>query len=488
MSSSTIHHAIIDKAFEGNAALRKRVYSAIASSPEHASLFEDIAKYTCTLRNSSGGASTLSSPQLRVAGGDGPAEKKRKLINGGALIGEGGANSTNDATLSAGLTADAELQFYVQDLSFAVPQRKKLRLELTRLASSAGDSSMATEYLKARNQVSGEVEFGVPLSKIQHILCLPVPEKTQRQFNFCIIPEYADGITSVPDGQVTFESIVWTIPDGPPRTAFLGSGTPAMESANLAETYESYLKRMLDDNLKHTKVICPSEKEFVSPVPEAHRKDDKAYHVKAFRGSKEGYLFFLSTGIFFGFKKPLIFFSLENIDSISYTSVLQRTFNLNIAARSPLKPAEVQEFELSMIDQSNHPGIDAYIKKHGLQDASLAEARRAKRLNINGVKGDGADGAGNGGDAGANNGAGGIGEEEESELMKAQREMEDREDEEEEDYDPGSEGDSDGSGSSSEEEDDYYDGERDGQQEDKGEGRDLVKEELGSEAEEIEKD
>lgn len=489
--------------------------------------------------------------QVRVAAtGEGPAAKKRKLINGseGAVAGTG-AGSANDAALLAGLTADAELQFYVQDLSFAIPQRKKLRLELTRLVSSAAGAREG--YLRARNQASNEVEFGIPMSRIreffysilfyfsypllfislsislslplfwggvtamrlisdqkfclEHILCLPVPEKTQRQFNFCIIPEHGDGISPVPDHQLAFEPIVWTIPDGPPRTAYLGSGTPALESANLAETYESYLKRMLDDNLRHTKVICPSEKEFVSPTPEAHRKGDKAYHVKAFRGSKEGgryiyhpknrralkkqnvilamltnnciptgFLFFLSTGIFFGFKKPLVFFALENIDTISYTSVLQRTFNLNITARSPAKPDEVQEFELSMIDQSNHPGIDAYIKKHGLQDASLAEARRAKRLNINGVKG------GDGGTDSAANHAG-ESEEEESELVKAQRELEDREDEEEEDYDPGSEGDSDGSGSSSEEED--QDG--DGQEDYDGEGKDLVKEELGSEAEEI---
>lgn len=53
----------------------------------------------------------------------------------------------------------------MQDLSFAIPQRKKLRLELTRLlAPSAG---VKEEYLRARNQASHEVEFGVPMSKIR---------------------------------------------------------------------------------------------------------------------------------------------------------------------------------------------------------------------------------------------------------------------------------------------------------------------------------
>jgi hypothetical protein len=168
-----------------------------------------------------------------------------------------------------------------------------------------------------------------------------------------------------------------------------------------------------------------------------------------------------------------VFFAFENIESISYTSVLQRTFNLSISTRSASNPEEEQEFELSMIDQSDYAGIDSYIKKHGLQDASLAEARRAKKLNINGVKGEDKDG-----DGAAEDGDG----EEETELQKAQRELEDQEDEEEEDYDPGSEGESEGSGSSSEEEEEEYEhggGDHEG---------DLVEEELGSEAEEVSED
>lgn len=192
------------------------------------------------------------------------------------------------------------------------------------------------------------------------------------------------------------------------------------------------------------------------------------------RFSAEGYLFLLSTGILFGFKKPLLFFAFECIDSISYTSVLQRTFNLNVMAR-PIASDETQEFEFSMIDQADFSGIDAYIKKHGLQDASLAEARRAKRYNINGAKTE------------DEKAAVAEGEAEESELQKAQRELEDQEDEDEEDYDPGSDSDSDGSGSSSGD-DDSEDGEgqaNDDDDDDDDEDRDLVADELGSQAENI---
>lgn len=127
-----------------------------------------------------------------------------------------------------------------------------------------------------------------------------------------------------------------------------------------------------------------------------------------------------------------------------------------------------------MIDQADFSGIDGYIKKHGLQDASLAEARRAKRYNVNSAKGD---------DEAAANEEGAV--EEESELQKAQRELEDQEDEDEEDYDPGSDSESDGSGSSSEDDDDDDEEDEGDMDEDGEEDRNLVAEELGSEAEDV---
>lgn len=166
----------------------------------------------------------------------------------------------------------------------------------------------------------------------------------------------------------------------------------------------------------------------------------------------------------------MLFFAFENIDSISYTSVLQRTFNLNVVARA-IGSEETQEFELSMIDQADFSGIDTYIKTHGLQDASLADARRAKRYNINGAKTE-------------ENTEADAQDAEESELQKAQREIEDQEDEDEEDYNPGSDGESEGSGSSSEEDGDEDEGQEDADAEDEN----IVADELGSEAENVPED
>lgn len=174
-------------------------------------------------------------------------------------------------------------------------------------------------------------------------------------------------------------------------------------------------------------------------------------HVKAFRGSKDGYLYFLPGGILWGFKKPLIFLPKEQIVAVSYVNVLQRTFNLVIEVDVRYKKSdgvyeeENEEFEFGMLDQEDFAGIDAYVKRHGLQDASMADQRKAKRLGINTVKGE--DGSKvDVGDSG--------------ELQKAELELGDEVPEEEdegtegEDYDPGTDGESEGSGSSSDEDSD----------------------------------
>ena len=171
-----------------------------------------------------------------------------------------------------------------------------------------------------------------------------------------------------------------------------------------------------------------------------------------------GFLFLLSEGIAWGFKKPLAFFTYDCIESVSYTSVLQRTFNLNIVVHDP-SIQQTEEVEFSMIDQADFAGIDAYVKRHQLQDSSMAEKRRARWLNIN-------SGRSHPGSASADV------DNHEGQLEKARKEADTEDEEEDENFDPGSEGDSEGSGSSTENENIEV-----------GNQRNLVEEELGSEAE-----
>ncbi|EXJ77749.1 hypothetical protein A1O3_09978 [Capronia epimyces CBS 606.96] len=402
-----------------------------------------------------------------------PAPKKRKLATGSRPINSAPQNQNQNRKQNK----PRQVILEVRDVSFTLPQRKKLHLGIAQYGADI--HSQDTHFaIFTRNPATSEVDMEVPLDQFAHALRLPVPEKAAKQYNFCLLPK--------PESSV--EPIIWAVNHGPLKSCHISSP----ELAKLAPSPDEVLEAALDFVLNKSSGVgltFPTAEEFASAKPESHRQADKAYHVKAFRGSKDGYLFFLQTGIFFGFKKPLAFFAFEHVESISYTSVLQRTFNLNIAYRQPppggdsgsenIDSAAIQEVEFSMLDQADFPGIDAYVRRHGLQDASLAESRRATKkanaANANGKLSAREDAAG---------GSGQLDDEEEdtrTELEKAQQQLEDEEDEEEEDYDPGSEGESDGSGSSESEADD----EQDGRGRKMAKPRNLVADELGSEAEDV---
>jgi hypothetical protein len=368
-----------------------------------------------------------------------PVAKKRKLEESNGS--KDGASSTGGSLTSTATTAWKTYSA----VSFSIPQRKKFTLELLD-KKDGGIRAIGA---------NGNVEFSIAWKAVDQIFCLPIPEKAKKQHNFIIIPVHGDGVAPVPDELKASppEPIVWTFEEATGKNIVEGEDPGP---GPMAEAIQHCLKQAGTGK----EVIFPDADEFASAVPESHRKGEKAYHVKAHRGSKEGichpisipwspltntagYLFFTSIGILYGFKKPLAFFDFAAINSISYTAVLRNTFNLVITTPT-------QEIEFGMLDQADFAGINDYVQKHGLQDASLAADRRAKKLNVNKVGGK-KDGAVNGAAADAD-----VEGEEESELQKAERELQDQEDDEEEDddFDPGSEGESEGEGSESEDEED----------------------------------
>ncbi|EKG10826.1 protein of unknown function DUF1747 eukaryote [Macrophomina phaseolina MS6] len=431
----------IEQAFSDQPELKKRVYSAIGESPQHQPLFSSISSYILQLRQ------TPSATNGTAA--DEPAAKKRKLD---------GPDSQKTAAGAPGAWASSfsGADFTLPDVSFAIPQRKKLNLQLVG-AGSAGDSSGGG--IRACSGGGANVEFGIGFRDIEQIFCLPIPEKAKKQWHFIVIPKNNDGVNAVPEGTTVPEQMVWTFQE--PTNKELEAGAEASPNI-MAERLDTFLAPF------GKKVVFPTKEEFQSTIPQSHRKGEPGFHVKAFRGSKEGFLFFTSVGIVFGFKKPLVYFSFGSVESISYTSVLQRTFNLNITTNPSGPEEKSQEIEFSMIDQADYTGIDQYIKEHGLNDASMAAQRKAQMYNVNGP----GEGKGEGGETAADDG--------ETELEKAARMLEDEEDEDEEDYDPGSEGESEGEGTSSEDEDD--DDEEEGEEDEEG---NIVQDELGSEAEDV---
>lgn len=303
-----------------------------------------------------------------------------------------------------------------------------------------------------------------------------MPEKTQNQHNYILFPRSSQHPPSkpIPGAPPTPDPLVFTIADAAPKPGTIG-GTQSSTASSVSDSYKTLFDWALTTHFKAAgkgdlKITQADPKLFASEIRQSHRPSEKAVHVKAFRGSKDGHLFFLPNGILWGFKKPLLFLPHGKISSVAYTSVLQRTFNLSIEVDTSKPGGEesTEEIEFSMLDQEDYGGIDEYIKRYGLQDKSMAEQRKAKLAGVNVVK----DEDGNV-----------IGHAQAGELAKAEREAGggagdggqtiddlDDDDEDEEDYDPGSEGESEGSGTSDDEEDDG-DGDGGGDDND-GEGED----------------
>lgn len=261
------------------------------------------------------------------------------------------------------------------------------------------------------------------------------------------------------------------------------SGYAAQTAAQVSDSYSSLMHWAINSQLTSVgnmgvSIVGTDPRVFHSAVKQPHRPAEKAVHIKAFRGSKDGYLFFLPNGILWGFKKPMLFIPLDRILALSYTNVLQRTFNIEIEIDVSHAPdvsqkgntagqwangagadeegrddTKTEAIEFAMIEQEDYQTIDeTYVRRHGLHNRSMAEGKRAKRQlkeNARGAAGGAANGAEKH-DVGV-----GAGEDQEmAELDRAEQMIQDEEDEEEEDYDPGSEGESEGEGDSSEEDDD----------------------------------
>ena len=218
--------------------LRLRAQTASQKYPDLKALFLDIATHIRNLNNESSGQQA-------------PASKKRKL--------EPDDSTTDDSQLDS-----------VAEISFSIPQRKKLKLELGRNAERG--------TIRGTNPSTSEADFWLRWKDIQFCICVPVPEKPQTQYNFCVIPQSSN------------EQMLFTVPGTKIKPELVSTDT----KVDPEETYKSLCIKLLNRRLG-TKVMEPDEREFVSQVPQAQRKGEKAVHIKAFLGSKDGMFPFLSS-------------------------------------------------------------------------------------------------------------------------------------------------------------------------------------------------
>lgn len=222
-------------------------------------LFGDIAKHVLSMRTTSQ-ATTLPTNT-----------KKRKLDD---------VPAASNANGSSTVISDPSVTFECKNVSFAVPVRKKLKLQLV---ADAADASR--REVRVLNAQSNEVEFAISNAQLEQAFCLPVPEKQQRQWNFVLFPQA--GATNSEGAPC--EQMVFTMNETKPDDASSSTRATA-EGDTYVTVTEPELNAFLQPYGKH--VVRPTDAEFSSSIPQSHRKGEKAYHIKAHKGSKEGVFMF----------------------------------------------------------------------------------------------------------------------------------------------------------------------------------------------------
>lgn len=129
---------------------------------------------------------------------------------------------------------------------------------------------------------NGTIEFAIAWKDVDQVFCLPIPEKAKKQHHFIVIPVHGDGVVPIPDLMSSApEPIVWTFEEA--------TGKNIVEDEDPGPTpIAEAIHHCLIQAGTGKNVVFPQANEFASATPESHRKGDKAYHVKAHRGSKEG--------------------------------------------------------------------------------------------------------------------------------------------------------------------------------------------------------
>lgn len=205
-----------------------------------------------------------------------PTAKKRKLEQSDEATSRSTGGTENG---SYDISNPPETNFECKDVSFTSPLRKKLRLQFV-----SDKLNLLKRQIRLINQATGAVEYTLRGEDVDTMFCLPVPEKAQRQQTFVVFP--LPGAQSY-DGTPA-EPLVWTMNEtkGTPEAFGVSTRLHGSEEDTFVDVTLRELNTFMASLSKKT--ILPDEREFASEIPQSHRKGEKAFHTKAFRGSKEG--------------------------------------------------------------------------------------------------------------------------------------------------------------------------------------------------------
>ncbi|GAN06793.1 negative regulator of DNA transposition [Mucor ambiguus] len=249
----------------------------------------------------------------------------------------------------------------IMDISFQLPARKKLDLIITRTR------------LILFNPKLNAIEVQYNLDDLSQLggACVPSPDKAVKSYTYTLFLKTEDVIVFNTQDKV---NVTLKKPD--------------TEDQILETNKHEVISQLITEHAR-VPITQPSKEYFRSTgVSSTTGKLEDRSHVIGYLKAKDGFLFFLPTGILFGFKKPTLFFPISSLASTVITNITQRTFDLTLTLRPEskilgsagfrtTKEGDDDTVQFSMIEQSEYGGIEAYTKKLNINDHSMAEERKA---------------------------------------------------------------------------------------------------------------
>ncbi|KAI3637688.1 hypothetical protein MIR68_004337 [Amoeboaphelidium protococcarum] len=240
----------------------------------------------------------------------------------------------------------------IKDLSCTLPVRKKVDLLI-----SSNDVRVV--------QCGTSTQIAALLEHLQ-IFCLHNPSKSDQSCVLVFISRTEDNHqVTVPD-----DSIICVVVHERPDIV-VHNAKSLLGSSNV-----EIVCNLLQHELKYN-LIKSDLSEFKSKVC----KNVYSSFMQCHLGAKEGHLFMLSTGLLFGFKKPVLYMPFNQIKSVEISGITSRTFDWVLNTSEKV-------FTFGMIAYEEFDGIMAYIHKHDLDkslDSRNASASQQSALRIGGL-------------------------------------------------------------------------------------------------------
>ncbi|KAI3654013.1 hypothetical protein MP228_000732 [Amoeboaphelidium protococcarum] len=248
--------------------------------------------------------------------------------------------------------ADLSDYIRIKDLSCTLPVRKKVDLLI-----SSSDVRVV--------QCGTNTQIAALLEQIQ-IFCLHNPSKSDQSCVLVFISCNEDNQqVTVPD-----DSIICVVVHERPDIV-VQNAKSLLGSSNV-----EIVCNLLQHDLKYN-LIKSDLSEFKSKVC----KNVYSSFMQCHLGAKEGHLFMLTTGLLFGFKKPVLYMPFNQIKSVEISGITSRTFDLVLSTIEKV-------FTFGMIAYEEFDGIMAYIHRHDLDkslDSRNASASQQSALRIGGL-------------------------------------------------------------------------------------------------------